>query len=289
VKEIEMNLKIGEEEMNMPQKGFRDIKGLRDVRGAGSLNIRSGLSTESKRNPQNFQLNIEKDSLLKVLEQFDYQKAKIEKRLSEIAQMLPIEEASQLEELLGRKNQEESRAPEKDDDQHQPAEKKVGFDFRLGKLSFGDLIQGIGSFMDQVSSLQEEGKGEERFEGEISSPSGRVKAVYGLSIKEGLGGRPIVEPFGNVKKTAQGPVVEEVREPLVDIFDEEDHVSVIVELPGVQLNDIHTEIKGDILTLSAANSGRKYYKEVVLPEKVNPNTASSKYKNGIFEIRMQKN
>jgi HSP20 family protein len=274
--------------MNMPQKGFRDIKGLHDVKGTGSLNIRSGLSGESKRNAQDFQLNIEKDNLLKVLEQFEYQKAKIEKRLSEIAQVLPIEEASQLTELLGGKNQEESRAPEKDEDQDKTVEKKIGLDFRLGKMSFSDLIQGIGSFMDLVSNMQEAGKGEEMLEGEITGSSGRVKAVYGLSIKEGLGGRSIVEPFGNVKKTPQGPVVEEEREPLVDIFDEEDYVSVIIELPGVQLNDIHTEIKGDILTLSAANSNRKYYKEVVLPKEVNPSTASSKYKNGIFEITMKK-
>jgi hypothetical protein len=183
----------------MPHKGYRDIRGLHDIKGTGSLNIRSGLSRESKKDTQNFQLNIEKDSLLKALKQFEYQKAKIEKRLSEIDQMLSCD-ISQIGELLGGENQEESRVPEKDDDQHKPAEKKVGLDFRLGKLSFGDLIQGIGSFMDLVSSLQAEGNGEERLEGEISSPSGHVKAVYGLSIKEGLGGKPIVEPFGNVKK-----------------------------------------------------------------------------------------
>lgn len=272
----------------MPRKGISDIKGVHAVKRVSSMNTRSGLSAGSKRNAQDVQLNVEKDSLLKALEQFEDQKAKIEKRLSEIAQVLPIEEISQVNELLGGKNQEENRAPEKDDEQDKPAEKKIGLDFRLGKMSFGDLIQGIGSFMDLVSSIQEAGKGEERFEGEIASPSGRVKAVYGLSIREGLGGKPIVEPFGNVKKTPQGPVVEEEREPLVDIFDEQDHVSVIIELPGIQLNDIHTEIKGDVLTLSAANSSHKYYKEVILPKKVNPNTASSKYTNGIFEIRIKK-
>jgi HSP20 family protein len=136
--------------------------------------------------------------------------------------------------------------------------------------------------------MEEEGKGEVRREGEFTSPSGRVKAVYGLSIKEGLGGTPIVEPFGNVKRTAQGPVVEEQREPLVDIFDEEDHVSVIVELPGVQVSDIDTEIKGDILTLSAANNSHKYYKEVILPKNVDVSSAQRKYKNGILEIRMNK-
>src|SRR2546423_10414538 len=123
--------------MNMPHRGIKDIKGVHAIKGAGSMNIRSGQSTESKQDAQSFQLNIEKDNLLNVLEQFEYQKAKIEKRLSEIAQALPVE-VSQLEELLGGENQEESRVPEKDDDQHKPVEKKVGLDFRLGTMSFGD-------------------------------------------------------------------------------------------------------------------------------------------------------
>jgi HSP20 family protein len=271
----------------MPPRGIRDIKGVHAIKGIGSMKIKSGQSAESKKDAKLFQLNIEKDTLTKALEQFEQQKAQIEKRLSEIAQAMQGE-ASQPEELQGRGNWEESGISEKDDNQNKPVEKKVELDFRIGKVSFGDLIQGIGSFIDVVSRMEEEGKGEERREGEFTSPSGRVKAVYGLSIKEGLGGRPIVEPFGNVKKTAQGPVVEEEREPLVDIFDEKDHVSLIIELPGVQLKDIHTEVKGDILTLSTANSSRKYYKEVVLPKNVDADTVKNTYKNGILEIRMNK-
>jgi HSP20 family protein len=273
--------------MNMPPKGMKDIKGLRSAKGAGSLDIRPGQSAARKRNTKLFQLEVEKDGLMKALEQFEHQKAQIEKRLSEIAQatesMIPL-----FGELQGGENQEESRIPENDDGQNAKGEYKGVFDFHIGKISFNDLIQGIGSFMDFVSKMEEEGKGEVRREGEFTSPSGRVKAVYGLSIKEGLGGTPIVEPFGNVKRTAQGPVVEEEREPLVDIFDEEDHVSVIIELPGVQVSDIHTEVKGDILTLSAANNRHKYSKEVVLPKNADTSTAKRKYTNGILEIRMNK-
>ncbi len=271
----------------MPPKGMRDIKGLRSAKGASSLNIGSGQSAARKRNTKLFQLEVEKDGLMKALEQFEHQKAQIEKRLSEIAQatqgIAPL-----FEELQRGENQEESRVPEEDDAHNEKGEYKGVFDFHMGKFSFSDLMQGIGNFMDFISKMEEEGKGEVRREGEFTGPSGRVKAVYGLSIKEGLGGTPIVEPFGNVKRTAQGPVVEEQREPLVDIFDEEDHVSVIVELPGVQVSDIHTEVKGDILMLSAANNSHKYYKEVILPKNVDVSSAQRKYKNGILEIRMNK-
>jgi HSP20 family protein len=178
--------------------------------------------------------------------------------------------------------------PEKDDDQT----KKVELDLGAGKLSLGGLFQGIGNFVESVSDLvskmEEEGKGEETRGGEFSSPSGRVKAVYGFSVKTNLGGQPTVESFGNVKKTAQGPVVESEREPLVDVFDEKDDVVFIIELPGIEEKQIHTEIEGDILTLSTTNGSPKYYKEIVLPKDVDVSTMKSKYKNGVLEIRMSK-
>ena len=165
---------------------------------------------------------------------------------------------------------------------------KAEIDFGIGKISFGGLFQGIGSVNDLVSKMEEEGKGETRREGEFTSPSGRVKGVYGFSIKTGLGGKPTVEPFGNVRKTSKGPAVEEERQPLVDLFDEKDHVLVIIELPGIEKEHINTEIKGDILTLSADDGDRKYYKEVVLPKNVDAGTLKSKYKNGVLEIRIEK-
>jgi HSP20 family protein len=179
----------------------------------------------------------------------------------------------------------------KKDQQDKKDEKAVEVDFGMGKISFSGLFQGIGNIIDLVSKLEEEGKdageGGER-SGEFTSPSGKVKAVYGLSVKRGLGGKPTVESFGNVRKTASGAVVEEEREPLVDIFDEKDHVLIIIELPGIEEEHIKTSVKGDILTLSAAHGDRKYYKEVVLPGGVDTDAIKKKYKNGVLEIRIGK-
>ena len=178
-------------------------------------------------------------------------------------------------------------AETKDEQKKKDAEEVV-VDFGLGKISFGGLFQGIGGLIDLVSKLEEEGKDGTQHEKEFTSPSGRVNAVYGFSVKTSLGGKPIIEPFGNVKKTSSGPVVEEERQPLVDVFDEEDHILVIVELPGIEEEQISTTVKGDILTLSAASKERKYYKEVILPGDVNADSLKSKYKNGVLEIRMSK-
>ena len=103
-----------------------------------------------------------------------------------------------------------------------------------------------------------------------------------------LAGSPTVEQFGNIRPTAHGPEVSEVREPLVDIFDEADHVLVVAELPGVTDEDIKVEVEGDILTLEAAGRERKYSKELLLPAQVDASNLQRSFKNAILEVRLEK-
>ncbi len=161
---------------------------------------------------------------------------------------------------------------------------KVEIDFGIGKISFGGLFKGLGNLIDLASKLSEEGV--ER-KGEIKGLPKGAKGVYGFSIRT-LAGKPVIESFGNIKETAKGPVVEEVREPMVDVFDEEDHILVIVELPGVSEDEIKIEVAGDILSFTASNKDRKYAKEILLPSKVKPDSVKTSYKNGILEITLEK-
>lgn len=169
----------------------------------------------------------------------------------------------------------------------QEEDEGLKFDFGTGDhLSLGGLFKGIGNFIDLASRLSEEG-GEIKKQGEIAFGKD-VKGVYGFNIRTMTGGKPVIETFGNIKQTPKGPVVEEVREPLVDLFDEEDHIRVVVELPGVSENNINLEVKGDILKLSADSGDRKYNKEILLPLKIKEDKISSSYKNGILEIKLMK-
>ncbi|GFP37737.1 HSP20 family protein, partial [Candidatus Hakubella thermalkaliphila] len=155
-----------------------------------------------------------------------------------------------------------------------------------GELLVGGLYKGIGNFIDLICKMAKEGTEWVTRTGEfkIKGMPDKAKGVYGFTVKMGLGGVPTVEQFGNIRETAKGPVVEEVREPIVDVFDEEDKVLVIAELPGVGEDNIHLEAKGDILTISAEDKDRKYSKEVLLPSAVDASTMKTSYKNGILEI-----
>jgi len=164
-------------------------------------------------------------------------------------------------------------------------------DFGIGKLSLGlgGLLNGIGNLVDLAAKLKEAG-GEISKEGEIdlSNLKEGMKGVFGVSVKTAVGGKPIVESFGNVKKTPQGPKVEEEREPITDVFDEEQEIRIYAEMPGVNQEDIKLDLKEDILELSAQTGDRKYRKEILLPTKVKTEAMSSSYNNGILEVRIKK-
>lgn len=156
------------------------------------------------------------------------------------------------------------------------------------EFGLGALFKGFGSLFDLVSRMTEEGTEEFSRSGEIKGLGDKVKGVYGFSVKMGLGGKPVIEQFGNIKATEKGAVVAEVREPIVDIFDEGDSVLVVAELPSVEESDIHLEVRDDILNLTAEGKDSKYSKEVLLPSAVDANTMESTYKNGVLEIKLRK-
>ena len=164
-----------------------------------------------------------------------------------------------------------------------------GGDFGIGKISLGGLFNGIEKLVDLAAKLKEAG-GEIKKEGEIdlSHLKKGMKGVFGFSIKTAVGGKPIVEPFGNIKKTPKGPTVEEEREPITDVFDEKEEIRVYAEMPGVNQEDVKLDFKGDSLDISAQTGNRKYHKEILLPAKVKAETLTSSYKNGILEISIKK-
>ncbi len=171
--------------------------------------------------------------------------------------------------------------------------KKVEASFDLG---FGGLFKGLGDFVDALSDLVEKTDETSTHTDEGTTQTGefRVKGmgkqargVYGFSIRTATGGIPQVERFGNIRTTGEGPVVAEVREPLVDHFDEGEEIVVVAELPGVSEEEIHVEIKDDILSLETTGE-RKYAKELQLSEAVDTTTLRKTYKNGILELRLKK-
>jgi len=163
----------------------------------------------------------------------------------------------------------------------------TGFEFGLG-----GLFKGLGSLIDAANQLAEKGEelsksGEIDFSG-LDKIKGlkELKGVYGVRVRTLADGRPSVEPFGNIKRSPKGPVVEEVREPIVDVFDESDGIHVVAEMPGIEEKDIFLDIQGDILTIKAEGQNRKYQKEILLSREAGADKMTWTYKNGILDVRI---
>lgn len=159
----------------------------------------------------------------------------------------------------------------------------------------GGFLAGLGTLIDQCGKLAEQAEkagGELTKSGEFKvSSDKRIKGVYGFSVKSGLGDKGVkVEPFGNIRRDEErGQVeVQEIREPMVDVFDEAEHVLIVAEVPGIMQADVQLELHEDILVLVAEKGDKKYRKEVLLPASFSSNQMSFSCRNGILEIQLIK-
>ncbi|MCS7367238.1 MAG: Hsp20/alpha crystallin family protein [archaeon YNP-WB-062] len=116
--------------------------------------------------------------------------------------------------------------------------------------------------------------------------------IYGFRIEVGPDGVPKVYEFGNVKRGGRGRpriVVSEELEPLADIYEDEDKVRVILEMPGVDENKVKVEALDERhIVVEGSNHDRKYRKEIEIPTDVDVDAAQAIYKNGVLEIRLPK-
>jgi len=78
------------------------------------------------------------------------------------------------------------------------------------------------------------------------------------------------------------------KKALLDVFDEGDHLEVIVELMGVATEDVSISVTEDRLTISANRRAKSYYEEVALPAKVDPNKYATSHSNDVLAIRLEK-
>jgi len=171
--------------------------------------------------------------------------------------------------------------------------KKKSKEETAGEFGFSGLLKGLGNLIETAASFAEKSQefnkaGEINF-GNLENIKGLkdIKGVYGINVRTLKDGRPFVQSFGNIKKTPEGPVVEEVREPIIDLFEEKETTQIIAEMPGIDQADILVEAKDDIITINACTKERKYQKEVLLSKAVEQNAVNWVYKNGVLVITIK--
>ena len=116
--------------------------------------------------------------------------------------------------------------------------------------------------------------------------------VYGFSMRVGPDGKPIIQQFGNTvpRRIGEGKEVSEgfAREPLTDIMESDDKITITAELPGVSKEDIDLTVSKDKVTIKVDTATRKYYKEIPLSAEIDDKDVKATYNNGVLDITLKK-
>ena len=123
-------------------------------------------------------------------------------------------------------------------------------------------------------------------------PWGAGPYIAGFNLKFGPDGKPIMDSFGNIKPEPYSgkQKVKRVREPLVEVNEENDQIVIIAEIPGATKQDVEIKATSRTLTIStkADSLAIKYYKEIELPTPINSDYAKARLQNGILEVKLKK-
>lgn len=90
------------------------------------------------------------------------------------------------------------------------------------------------------------------------------------------------------RRTYRKPIFTKEPEPLVDVLDNGEIITVVAQLPGFKREEINLYVKGSRLIISASTMDKRYYKNLKLPAEVETKPIYNSYKNGVLELRFRK-
>jgi HSP20 family protein len=184
----------------------------------------------------------------------------------------------------------EKKEPEKLSEPRIQVEKGSGGDICVEGLVegiVGQFIPGLGGIIKALEKSSPE------FRNRIADSDGEIKH----RIDVGWSSKPVVDYHISTRPLSSGPrrktaprevnvrMPEKVpvREPIVDVLDGKDYITVIAELPGITEEDLKVQLKGESLEINAG----QFSKTVPLP--CTPKSIMEKtYKNGILQLKIER-
>jgi HSP20 family molecular chaperone IbpA len=168
------------------------------------------------------------------------------------------------------------------------------FDEFLGISDFFDpeFLRRLKRQMNEMMETAKQGKIKGTWEiKEFNQPGAKGFFIQGL-----FGTDETLEPLEPLKPSKRRPLPEnpfgiqnsahdETREPLTDVFEEENAIKIYAELPGEEKDDIRLNVTENRVEIKAKN----FHKVIDIPKKcMISKKASSEYKNGVLEITIPK-
>ncbi len=189
----------------------------------------------------------------------------------------------------GKKERDEERIErlEKRIAELEKAAKKEEKDIRVEGLVenvVGQFIPGLGGIIKALEESSPE------FRQKIADTDAEIKH----RIDVGWSSKPVIDYHVSTRPLRRGPgktaprgesvrmpATAPAKEPIVDVLEGKDGITVIAELPGVSEGDLKIDLQGDNLEISAG----RFCKKIKLPCKAR-NIQERSYKNGILQLKL---
>ncbi|WP_375594097.1 Hsp20/alpha crystallin family protein [Algihabitans albus] len=157
------------------------------------------------------------------------------------------------------------------------------------------LLEGLTLLAKMAGQALEQGTTEISRSVQVPLSGGRDRAEGGPGVLDAsLRVRTCSEAAGSERTRASTEAGEtmaasRMREPLVDLFDEDDEIVVAAEVPGCGLEDVDITVEdgGRELTLTARGI-RGYRRRLPLPAAVDPDRMEKSCNNGMLNVRLGK-
>ncbi|ACA59994.1 hypothetical protein Daud_1488 [Candidatus Desulforudis audaxviator MP104C] len=153
--------------------------------------------------------------------------------------------------------------------------------------SLGEVIPGLGRIIEGLAgseAFQERLRQADReIEHRLRKAPGRTRGVQ-PEVSASFSARTLAEEHESITKA---PGSGEWEEPPADIFDEGDHLLVILEMPGIEESSIRVDISGNVVSVQAQSRCMELRRQVDLPCSAKQVRQQS-YRNGILELKLER-
>ncbi len=118
--------------------------------------------------------------------------------------------------------------------------------------------------------------------------------IQGYKITTTPNGKTKITKFGNLPDRIQTNIravknqTVKDSEPLLDVFQTDKEIMVVIELQVANKKDIDIKVNNKQLIISAKKIDNKFYKKIELPTKIDKKNTKAIYKNGVLTITLSK-
>lgn len=155
------------------------------------------------------------------------------------------------------------------------------------KSNLNSIFKGLDKFINLIADMIESNKDQLNINGDINKD--KLAGKYGFNIKLGSNNLNGIDRINEINKRIKN-VQKKMKpiEPSTDIFDEEDKVIIVMELPGIKDDEIQLDINNNIITIRASGTKSNFYKNISLKFTPKTEDITAKLNNSIYSIIINK-